>query len=74
MLPDTDRAALAAYPDDRLFIVSCLVNPGGDVTPLEEGASAANEAAACRSTFSFFLSSLVCSPGHSAGTFIWHLL
>ena len=38
------------------------------------GASTAAAAAACLSTFSLFFSSFVCSPGQSAGTFIWHLL
>lgn len=75
--PDSDRLAVVAYPELRLFIVSCRVSVGVDV-PFEVvvgvGASTANAAAACLSTFKRFLSSFVCSPGHSAGTFIWHLL
>lgn len=72
---DTDRVALAAYPELRLFIVSCRVNPRRSLPFIgEAGASGTTLAAACRSALSFFLSSFVCSPGQSAGTFIWHLL
>lgn len=70
-VPDTDRFAVVAYPELRLFMVSCRVRvvevPFDVVTG---GASTTADAAACLSTFNRFLSSFVCSPGHSAGTFI----
>ena len=77
--PDTERVALAAYPEDSEFIVSCLVKVACDsvALPLATtllGASTAAVAAACLSTLSLFFSSFVCSPGHSAGTLSWHLL
>lgn len=74
MLPDNDLVALAAYPEERLFIVFCLVRVGPELRPFEGGVAVASKAAACRSALIFFFSSLVCSPGQSAGTFMWHLL
>jgi energy-converting hydrogenase Eha subunit B len=76
MVPERERWALVVYPELKLFIVSCLVKVAPPVPFVAgaTGASTAALAAACRSALSFFFSSFVCSPGHSAGTFISHLL
>lgn len=66
---------LAAYPDDKLFIVLVLVNAGSSATWFVVGLGWRRAfVASCRCCLSFLRSSFDDSPGHSAGTFISHLL
>ena len=79
MPPDMDLCAVAEYPELRVFIeLTVSLRPslgtsgcGAEWVPFVDVAACA---VFCRSSFSFFFYSLVCSPGQSAGTFISHLL
>lgn len=74
---ETDRLALTAYPELREFMVLLLLSAGSSETPLRWlpfGGGGAVLDTTWRSAFILFFSSFDCSPGHSAGTFISHLL
>jgi hypothetical protein len=73
--PVMDRCELAAYPDVVEATVSERPSTGSSATCAGGPLGFSNEfAASWRSCFSFLRSSFDCSPGHSAGTFISHLL